>query len=636
MPPPSGDRAARSRSPGNLIDTPSAPNLVRTLTTAQQYLAKGIPELLDRLTKIEEENRSLHADLEDQSAGREQWMKRARKAEERQTAKPYLIAIIDGNGLCFRNRLLHAGNDGAVEAARSLAQDIRLHANLHHKNDLPRTIAVTVYVFLDIDKLALELIAADAIDEPDQLRMFLKCLSSQPLISVVDCNTQAVQSKVEQTYELHLENCHCQHAILALGPSSEYYSVLAEYADDEYTKLKTSLVKPGGGFPPEYLLPFYSAKLTSMHDVPLIPFAGDNTSELHPVQPLGHVVANVRDRPRPAMSDLVNIAESEPISAEAHGVSIQQKSLPSSSLTSFPSAYPSNAEQVRPPIKASSDPASSRSSALSHERSTDSPSRQQDWEVENHLSKLPDRLPTNRPCTEPFENFVSSPTLTSGPFSGGHGRQQSNSSSRTSPGKLTTKRTRRRVAASPPRQSSPPQIALPPAPSVPWNPMVPLRNDILRNRHEQRIDPPLPEISAADHKVFHARIKRQPLCNNHQLRGECPANGCNFDHSPITPQELLVLMHKARDSPCRLGNDCVDFGCPHGHHCRSRVLGPTHHIEHGRCRFRNQHLDVTSLEVDESKIIYCQEADANTKKAAAARMARQSPPTFPSDSDVWA
>lgn len=147
-----------------------------------------------------------------------------------------------------------------MEAADLLVKEIREHAHLHHKNDLPRSITVVGQIFLSIDRLAHDLLAAEAIPSQQTLRDFLRHLSSQPFISVNNCEADAVQSKVTEAYELHLENCHCQHTIIALGPASEYYSTLAEYAEDELTLLKTSLIKPGGGFPRRI---FHSLSLSS-------------------------------------------------------------------------------------------------------------------------------------------------------------------------------------------------------------------------------------------------------------------------------------------------------------------------------------------------------------------------------------
>ena len=68
-------------------------------------------------------------------------------------------------------------------------------------------------------------------------------------------------------YELYLENCHCRHLFLALGRQSEYYKVLETYADDDYTKLKTSLIEPSVGLP-DNKLPFHLVRFSSIESVP--------------------------------------------------------------------------------------------------------------------------------------------------------------------------------------------------------------------------------------------------------------------------------------------------------------------------------------------------------------------------------
>lgn len=255
--------------------------MIDKLKIASPILTMELLKLVERLNQLEEENQCLRADLNHQTAGLEQWQKRARETEERQNAKPYLIALFDGNGLCFVNRLVQAGRSGAEEAARNLAKDLREHGHQHHKNDLPRTVAVVVQIFLSVDRLANDLIKAEVVKGKQELDVFLRNLVSQSGIFVNDCHADAVQSRLTEAYELNLENCHCQHAILALGPGSTYYETLAEYTEDEYTKRKTSLIRPGGGFP-EDDLPFHLAQLSDMHNVPITPPVRDTSSELRP------------------------------------------------------------------------------------------------------------------------------------------------------------------------------------------------------------------------------------------------------------------------------------------------------------------------------------------------------------------
>lgn len=602
---------------------PNASSVVHSVETKYQALLSSIPELLDRAKILEDENRSLQADVKDQSNGRETWMKRAQKAEERQTAHPYLLAVLDGNDLCFRTRYIQA-EDGANEAVTSLVREMRAHANLHHKYDLPKSIAVVVQIYVDLERLAEDLVTAEAIPEVNDLYAFTKALNSQPHISVIDCDHDNVQEKVKTAYELHLENCHCQHVVLGLGPSSEYYGVLEEYADDEYTMLKTSLIKPGGGLPGQYNLPFNVARLSAMHDVPLIPQFGDTVSDLQPAPIISASPFRATQRqqdPTPMQARLEIISESTTKSPTLHAPhsdkSEHKVSSQSGSVRSFPSSHTSSADREHDTApKHASNTTSSHSSAPRHHHASDSPSRQHDWEIESQLSKLPDKLPSNKWPDQREDNPADYPPLPIPAKAPSHARHLSGAARRQAAVRSAWRGGRRRVPASPSPEhgcASPPKViptrAPPPISPSLYMPDIPLRNDVIRNKYGQRLDHPLPAATSDDHQAFAARSRQWKLCNRHHLTGSCTAVRCQFDHSAILYGVLIVLLHKARERPCVHGSDCHEHECPDGHVCPWKQHGFEKHGLHGYCPFKRVGIDVTDLRPDDSKTIRAQHAD---------------------------
>ena len=183
--------------------------------------------------------------------------------------------------------MIRAGTHGAKEAVETLTKEAKSLAQEEHKNDLPEHLSVIVHIFIDVGKLAEDLSTANLLPDPDQLWTFVQDVSKlEPGVTISDCGTghQAVDAKMKRElslnqryqdaadnrpdfYELYLENSHCKHLFLALGRDSEYYKILSTYADDAYTRQKTSLIKPTQGLPKEQNLPFHIVEFSTLNSI---------------------------------------------------------------------------------------------------------------------------------------------------------------------------------------------------------------------------------------------------------------------------------------------------------------------------------------------------------------------------------
>lgn len=159
-------------------------------------------------------------------------------------------------------------------------------AREQHPNDLPDSLSAMVHIFIDVGRLADDLLSANLLPEPDQLWTFIQeACKLEPGVTISDCGSghQAVDRKMQcesccvharnctdyglDFYELYLENCHCRHLFMALGHESDYYKVLSTYADDSYTRKKTTLIRPDGGLPEIYNLPFHTVGFSGLENV---------------------------------------------------------------------------------------------------------------------------------------------------------------------------------------------------------------------------------------------------------------------------------------------------------------------------------------------------------------------------------
>ncbi|ETI20628.1 hypothetical protein G647_06970 [Cladophialophora carrionii CBS 160.54] len=245
-------------------------------TMEREYKSKSVEmtilfeNLLKLLSEKEAECENLKYDLQDQTESRRHWHKRAADAEGRIASVQHVLVLVDGNQTFFKPDVIRAGARGVRGAIETLVAEAKAFARAQHKNDLSDNLSAIVHIFVDVGSLADDLSTANLLPEPDQLWAFIQDASKlEPGITITDCGSghDAVDAKMKHFYELYLENCHCRHLFLALGRETDYYNVLSTYADDEFTRLKTSLVKPSQGLPDKYNLPFDTVEFSCLESV---------------------------------------------------------------------------------------------------------------------------------------------------------------------------------------------------------------------------------------------------------------------------------------------------------------------------------------------------------------------------------
>ena len=139
--------------------------------------------------------------------------------------------------------------------------------------------------------------------------------------------------------------------MLALGHDSEYYATLDMYSEDAFTKSKTSLVKPEGGFPVQYSLPFHVAQFSSLSTVRLISFS-EIASEVNEPEPESETLAS---------PDLRSLSNTLPFAQRSDASS--QSTKPGSLIKS--SAAGSSSEHSQHVVSSDTGKAQSRSSKSS-------------------------------------------------------------------------------------------------------------------------------------------------------------------------------------------------------------------------------------------------------------------------------
>ncbi|RMD44937.1 hypothetical protein DV735_g185, partial [Chaetothyriales sp. CBS 134920] len=200
--------------------------------------------MLQRVQALDGQIQDLTADLQNETNSRRLWQNRAEEVEYRVSKNQYVLALVDGNQTSFRAGLIQSGSSETEELANRLVSEVREVARRQHTNDLSDDFSVLITIFVDLEKLSQDLIAAGSIPSAQQLKDFINDLmAAQALITVID------------------------------WPQSDYYETLDMYSEDEFTKSKTSLLQPENGFPSQYSLPFHTATFSVLDTVRSIPFS---------------------------------------------------------------------------------------------------------------------------------------------------------------------------------------------------------------------------------------------------------------------------------------------------------------------------------------------------------------------------
>lgn len=557
-----------------------------------------------------------------------------------QTSVQHILVLIDGNQHFFKTDFIRAGTAGAQEAVRTFISKAKEVARAQHKNDLPENISPVVHIFSDIGRLAQDLSAASLLPDPDQLWTFIQDICKiEPGITVSDCGSghEAVDVKLKceesQTwpigaplttpdfYELYIENCHCRHVFLALGQHSDYYNILQLYSDDDYTKGKTSLVRPSQGFVPGHNVPFHSIEFSAFDSVPNpSAFSSQTSRPINGQTPTGQWSTHVEGETSATLRSLKTNGNQSSTSRNSEQPLLKSRSVapsPRSELVSGPRQQTADipSEGMNGTSKEPEDESSTGVVKLdsAHSSSQSNKAAEQSWETsmtENTYAPLPIQGAWGEEMTNGTNSHEESNTWATEtrPPQRYMGRGNDNANGRATKSARRQEPPRSKTFSRPqgraPRQfqgswddmveqeasqrfqqTSPQAIPEPRAASrasssvapaftkkIPSMPEPhperrPVCSPIALNKLDQRIDLKLPKPSLEDQERFDIRSRNRKLCNEHHLRSNCNKPRCTYDHESIVDGVYLALRIKARKIPCSIGPNCRRHDCFGSHHC---------------------------------------------------------------------
>lgn len=98
---------------------------------------------------------------------------------------PFILALIDGDGVIFQESLLRAGQDGGSQAAHALLEGIKKHVQNLHESAGNWTVMVQIYA--NFDGLSKKLTQVGILKSPSEFNEFIRAFNlNQALFQIVD------------------------------------------------------------------------------------------------------------------------------------------------------------------------------------------------------------------------------------------------------------------------------------------------------------------------------------------------------------------------------------------------------------------------------------------------------------------
>ncbi|KAM5476318.1 hypothetical protein MauCBS54593_001003 [Microsporum audouinii] len=229
-------------------------NRYEQLKAIEQTKNHLIEDLLNRITELEDAYRQKLLDHDREAKfNREvqihemELMEQLTRFKSAMGQEPFVIALIDGDGMIFQDSLVQQGEQGGKDAANQLWLAIRDYTSETFTNIHSPKIVARIYA--NVRGLGETLFRAGIIDKPSIFEAFVRGFNGGRLLfDFVDVGSgkDRADDKIAEILKLNLFNCHCQQIFLGCSHDNGYARLLEDnLADIELTRRITLLE----GFP---------------------------------------------------------------------------------------------------------------------------------------------------------------------------------------------------------------------------------------------------------------------------------------------------------------------------------------------------------------------------------------------------
>ncbi|KAL3436186.1 hypothetical protein BDV09DRAFT_51445 [Aspergillus tetrazonus] len=221
------------------------------LTSVEQKKDTLIEELIQRVTELEGayQQEQLDHDREkrfnrDIQIHEMELMEQISRTKAIMNREPFIVVLLDGDGMIFKDELLQLGEQGGRRAAKELSFAVENYVADNFPTIISPKIVTKMYV--NMKALCDACIRTGVVMDPSLLDEFVRGFNSSfPLFDLIDVGTgkNAAHDKIKETFTLHLYNCHCHQIFLGCSEESPYLQTLEETLADMELSGRLSLIE---------------------------------------------------------------------------------------------------------------------------------------------------------------------------------------------------------------------------------------------------------------------------------------------------------------------------------------------------------------------------------------------------------
>ncbi|KAF1970993.1 hypothetical protein BU23DRAFT_537170 [Bimuria novae-zelandiae CBS 107.79] len=224
-----------------------------------------IEELMTRYEYVTQEYQRLLSSPSDQLQVQQlkQQLAGVQAALER---NPFVMILIDGDGMIFANEFLLKGLVGGKEAAATLYRQVVTYIE-RETETIPTTSRVLCRVYANVKGLAETLVRAGLIEEVSHFEEFVRGFTNgRTLFDFIDVGPgkDRADDKIIETLKLFIDDFHCRQIFFGCSHDNGFARPLEEYMGD-VTKISKVTLLEGVPFEKELLgLPYKTKKFDGL------------------------------------------------------------------------------------------------------------------------------------------------------------------------------------------------------------------------------------------------------------------------------------------------------------------------------------------------------------------------------------
>lgn len=221
------------------------------LAATEKLKDELIKDLLEQLEVTEKQLSSSRLDHDREIRfNRDGQMRESQLQSQLQTVKnlmdreAFVLVLLDGDGLIFREAFLQKGEEGGREAANQLMTVVRDHV----ARTLPQVShpKIMTRIYANVGGLAETCWRSGITDQPGAVEDFIQGFNASKLcFDFVDCGSgkERADSKIHEYFKIYLHNVHCLQIFLGCSHDNGYARLLEELLGDARDIDKVTLLE---------------------------------------------------------------------------------------------------------------------------------------------------------------------------------------------------------------------------------------------------------------------------------------------------------------------------------------------------------------------------------------------------------